>query len=122
MVKSSSRQSMSSASLQNDGTYKKKMKQDKLCFTSGYALIKLYAPVLHVSISRKEERTPERSLSLTRFLTLLLALPYLLSVPWTTKISLMPFLSVYITYRKKLRTPGISVSELSPQLSFVFFN
>ena len=26
-----------------------------------------------------------------------------------------------ITYHEKLRTPGISVSELSPQLSFVFF-
>lgn len=96
------------------------MEEDKLCFTSGCALDKLYAPVLHVSISRKEGRTRERSLSLKRLLTLLLGLPHLLSVQWT-KISLMPFLSVYITYYKKLRTPRISVSELSPQLSFFFF-
>lgn len=95
------------------------MEEDKLCFTSGCALDKLYAPVLHVSISRKEGRTPECSLSLKRLLTLLLALPHLLSVQWT-KISLMPFLSVYITYCKKLRTPRISVSKLSPQLSFFF--
>ena len=97
------------------------MEEDKLCFTSGCALDKLYAPVFHVSISRKEGQTPECSLSLKRLLTLLLALLHLLSVQWTTKISLMPFLSVYITYCKKLRTPRISVSELSPQLSFVFF-
>lgn len=76
------------------GPVKKQMKEDKLCFTSGSALDKLYAPVLHISISRKEGRTPEHSLSLKRPLTLLLALPYLLSVPWTTKINLMPFPSL----------------------------